>query len=277
MRVTKKIGENVAGKRVFITGATSGIGKACAQLFAAAGCEVIGVARHVPAKEKETVRGGSIRYIKMDVTKPEDIEAVFRDMPRIDIAVLCAGMGVAGAIAEMPMTLVREQMEVNFFGVVGVCDKVLCNMHKAGGGSIVIIGSVAGKVAIPMQGYYSASKYALEAYADALRIEEKCNNIRVSIVEPGDTKTGFTKNRKIYTCEGSEYEERVNRAVGKMERDEQNGSPAKNVAKLVFRVAGMQNPPPRVAVGFVYRMVTFVLKVLPERTRERCIEKMYLS
>ena len=264
------------GKRVFITGASSGIGRACAKAFALAGCEVIGVSRHIPEKTIKAANGGSVRFLTMDVTKEEEIDRVFADLPSIDIAVLAAGFGVAGAIAEMPIEMVKEQMDVNFFGVVNVCDRLLKNMHKAGGGRIVVIGSVAGRIAIPMQGYYSASKYALEAYVDALRLEEKENNIKATIVEPGDTKTGFTDHRRIYVKEGSTYAERVKAAVGKMERDERSGKSAASVSDLVLKICTVENPPSHVAVGITYQFVILLTRLLSDRTRERLIAKMYL-
>lgn len=150
-------------------------------------------------------------------------------------------------------------------------------MHEKKKGLILIIGSVAGRVSIPMQSQYSASKYALEAYVDALRLEEEPFGIKAAIIEPGDTKTGFTDSRKTYIDETSPYYDAVKHAVGKMESDERCGVKPEVVAKTVIKMIEKDNPPAKVAVGLSYKFAIFLVKFLPDRIREKLIRNIYMK
>ena len=267
---------NVYGKNALVTGASRGIGKAVAEALAKAGCAVVAVSRHC---EEETVNynpGGSLRTMRMDVSDAASVDRVLATMDTVDIAVCCAGMGVAGAAEEMPMEMARAQMETNYFGVLTVGGKVLPRMRKQGKGLFVTIGSIAGKVPIPMQSHYSSSKYALEAYMEAVRMEMKAFGVRAVILEPGDTKTGFTAARKTYTDAASPYYKAVEQSVERMAKDEQNGRDPKTVADVVLKLIGKENPPVRVAIGFEYKLLMFILRFLPDRLKSWILGKMYL-
>jgi len=264
------------GKTVLVTGASSGIGKACALAFAHCGCQVVGVSRNCPEGTKKFPGGGSLTLRRMDVTKKASIQHVIKDMPRIDIAVLAAGMGVAGSIEDTPLDYAKQQMEVNYFGVIRSCQAILPVMRTAGEGRIIVIGSVAGRISIPMQSHYSSSKYALEALVDALRLEVQPFGINACIIEPGDTKTGFTDCRKTYYKEGSPYNEAIEKAVGQMENDERNGDSPYQIARLALRMAVAKNPPSKVTAGVKYKAVVQMVRFLPDRLRETIVRKIYL-
>ncbi len=267
---------NQYGNRVLVTGASSGIGKACAHAFAKSGCQVAGVSKNC----EETVRtfpgGGSLCMIRADVTDPGSIRHVLELTGPVDIAVLAAGMGVAGPVEELPLEMAREQMEVNYFGVLNVCSEILPEMREQGHGLIIVISSVAGRVSIPMQSHYSSSKFALEAYVAALRMETRRFGIRACLIEPGDTSTGFTKARRSYNNEGSVYEDVFKASIAKMAKDEQNGKSPTTVARTALRMAAKKNPPVRVPVGIDYKALMILLRLLPDRTAERILMKMYL-
>lgn len=125
-----------------------------------------------------------------------------------------------------------------------------------------------------MQSQYSASKYALEAFTDAVRMEMKPYGVKAVIIEPGDTKTGFTAARETQT--GSVYGDLITRSVAKMEADEQNGRSPDSVAKVALALAGRRNPPARVPVGLEYKALMVLLRVMPDRGREFILSKMYL-
>ncbi len=262
-------------KTVFITGASSGIGEACLNYFIQKGYNVIGVSRNIEEKE-EIINGSFIRCIKMDVTNEESIKKVFDSIKDIDIAVLSAGMGIAGACENMPIELSKLQMEVNFFGVLNVCKYIIPIMRKKKSVMIVAISSIAGIVPIPMQAHYSCSKYSLEAYMEALRIELKDFNIKTCLVEPGDTKTGFTNSRNIYNPIDSPYHDICDASINKMANDEQTGKDPITVAKVVYKVSNRKNPPVRVAVGFEYKILAFLIKILPSKFRDYILFKMYM-
>ena len=267
---------NVYGKNVLVTGASRGIGQAVAEALAGAGCQVTAVSRGCTEGLKEYPGGGSIRSMRMDVTNCNSVAKVVDSMDRIDIAVLCAGMGVAGSAEELPMELARAQMETNYFGVLQVGGKVLPKMRAQGKGLFVVIGSIAGRVPIPMQGHYSSSKYALEAYVESVRMEMRSFGVRAVIIEPGDTRTGFTAARRIYVDKDSPYARAVSDSVAKMEADEQGGKDPASVAQVVLKLIGKKDPPVRQAVGFEYKALMFILRFLPDRLKQFILRKMYL-
>ena len=273
---------NCYGKNALVTGASRGIGEAVAKALAEAGCNVTACARGfedlaaASANREETAGGGSITRVKMDVTDEASVSEVIGSLDQIDIAVCCAGMGVAGAAEELPMKMARAQMETNYFGVLNVGGKILPKMRQQGKGLFVVIGSIAGKVPIPMQCHYSSSKYALEAYVEAVRMEMRQFGVRAVIIEPGDTKTGFTDARKTYLDENSPYVKIVEKSVEKMAKDEQGGRSPKTVADVVLKLISKENPPVRVAVGFEYKLLMFILRFLPDRLKQWILTKMYL-
>ena len=110
--------KNLYGKRVFVTGASSGIGQACALLFARNGCNVTGVSRNTEEKTEQFPGGGSLALKRLDVTDEEAVREFVENLPGVDIAILCAGMGVAGPVETTASELTRKQMEVNYFGTL---------------------------------------------------------------------------------------------------------------------------------------------------------------
>lgn len=268
--------KNVYGKRVFITGASSGLGKACAEAFAQNGCDVTGVARSCEEKTVEYPGGGKLTLRRMDVTDDASVEAVAGALEGVDIAVLAAGIGISGPAEEVPMELARRQMDTNYFGVLRVGRAILPKMRRQGRGLFLVIGSIAGRVPIPMQSHYSSSKYALEAYTQAVRMEMRSFGVRACLIEPGDTSTGFTDNREKYCPPDSPYAGVNEKSVAVMEKDERNGMAPSSVAKLAISLAGRKNPPVRVAVGIQYKLLMFLQRLLPDRAVVWLLTKLYL-
>jgi len=270
--------KNVYGNRVLITGASSGIGEACARMFAENGCFVTGVSRHCEEETRKLPGGGSLAAKRLDVTDEEAVRAFVSSEGPFDIAVLCAGMGVAGPLEELPMSETRRQMEVNYFGTLAVIQALLPEMRVRKHGLILVIGSIAGRVSIPMQSQYSASKYALEAFTDAVRMEMRPFGVRASIIEPGDTKTGFTAARITQEIDEAfaAYEEVLKKSIAKMAGDEQNGKDPGSVAKVALALTAKKNPPARVPVGIDYKALMVLLRFLPDRVKEAIISKLYL-
>ena len=263
--------KNLYGKNVFVTGASSGIGKACARMFAMNGCDVTGVSRNTEEMTEHFAGGGSLTLRRLDVTDEAATRAFIENLPQVDIAILCAGMGVAG-----PADLTRKQMEVNYFGTLNAAQPCLTKMRANGSGLLIIIGSIAGRVSIPMQSQYSASKYALEAFTDAVRMEMKPYGVKACIIEPGDTKTGFTAARETQDTGGAGYGDILEKSVEKMASDEQNGRSPESVAKVALALAARKNPPARVPVGLDYKALMLLLRVMPDRGKEFILSKLYL-
>jgi NAD(P)-dependent dehydrogenase (short-subunit alcohol dehydrogenase family) len=157
---------NDMARSVLVTGASAGIGQACADRLHAAGWTVTGASR------RGTSSGGWTGLV-MDVDEPESVRsgvaAVLAGSGRIDAIVTAAGWGLAGAVECSAIDEARAQLETNFWGTVRVVQEVLPAMRAAGGGRVVLMSSIGGVIGIPFQAYYSASKFALEGYGEAWR------------------------------------------------------------------------------------------------------------
>jgi NAD(P)-dependent dehydrogenase (short-subunit alcohol dehydrogenase family) len=232
---------------VLVTGASSGIGAACLAHLASTHFQVYGGARAFALPPSF----GAASTLHLDVTSDESVAAAVQTIldreGRIDAVVNNAGIALAGAIEDTPPEEALRQFEVNLFGVLRVCRAVLPAMRAQRSGYIVNIGSIAGLVAVPFQGLYSASKFALEGFTEALRYEVAPFGIHAVLVEPGDHCTALTKNRR--TLESPHYGERAKQAINRMAHDEQTGPSPENVARLVHRILETKHPRLRYTCG----------------------------
>lgn len=251
------------GKIVLVTGASSGIGLAAAQAFLKEGAVVYGTSR---SPKGEMVQG--IRMVPLDVLSEGSacacIDAVFQKEGRLDVLVNNAGSGIAGPLADMSTEELARQMDVNVLGMHRMVRAAMPALFESRG-HIVNISSVAGFVPIPFQSGYSASKYAVESLSESLRAELHPYGVRVTLVEPGDTKTAFTKSRVITREISPRFEGKFRASLARMEKDEQNGAPPEKVAKAVLRAARSKNPPVRITVGLGYSLLRFIKRLLPDR------------
>ncbi|MDR0531553.1 MAG: SDR family oxidoreductase [Oscillospiraceae bacterium] len=261
------------GNRILITGASSGIGLAAAEAFAKEGYTVWAASRRC-----EERREGNCRYIRMDVTSEDSVRRAYDKIAEaggVAILLHCAGMGIAGAAEDTPEEAVRRQFEVNYYGVLRVNRIFLPDLRARGGGLVLVMSSVAGRVPLPYQSHYSATKYALDTYVESLRMEAGRFGIRAALIEPGDTKTGFTAAREMALPEGSPYRAACEGAVARMSKDEQNGGSPLAVAKICLKLAQKKHPPVRVTVGLMYRIVIFLRRIWPAGAFEKVLEGMY--
>ena len=174
-----------------VTGASRGIGRATALHLASLGWEVLAGARDVADLESLVAEGsaGRITAVVLDVTDAAHLQALDAALPtRVDALVNNAGIAVGGPIEALPLDELRRQLEVNVVGQVAVTQTLIPRL-RASRGRIVFVSSISGRVSVPMTGAYNASKYALEALADALRLELRTWGIKVSLVEPGAIDT----------------------------------------------------------------------------------------
>ncbi len=180
---------------VLITGANRGIGRATTARLANAGWDVLAGVRTLEDAEPLTAElGARVTPVKLDVTDPADLEALPAALPeRLDALVNNAGFVVDGPVETITPDALRRQLDVNVVGQVAVTQAVLPRLRESHG-RIVFISSLSGRVSTPMTGAYNASKFALEAIADALRIELRPWKIAVVLVEPGATDTDIWRN-----------------------------------------------------------------------------------
>jgi NAD(P)-dependent dehydrogenase (short-subunit alcohol dehydrogenase family) len=272
---------------VLVTGASSGIGLACAAYLAGRGFRVYGTSRRgtggaQPGAMTGTMTGQeSVTMLTADVTEDHSVEQVVGSVlsreGRLDIVVNNAGMAIAGPIENTSTEEAKRQLEVNFFGAFRVCRAVLPAMRRQGSGYIVNIGSIGGVIAIPYQAMYSASKFALEGLSETLRLEVRPFGIRVVIIEPGDHKTGLTQNRQLTEMSGTNaYRESFQAALAKTARDEQGGPGPEQIARLLYRIVNQRNPRLRYTIGpGAQRAAVWLRRLLPNSVLEHGMRTYY--
>ena len=259
-------------KVVFVTGGSSGIGYFTAQALRDRGCTVYEGSRRGSDLE-------GVTHIPLDVTNDASVASAVRILlereGRIDILIHCAGSGISGAVEFTKTEDAIAQLDVNFFGVVRVIREVLPIMRAQGNGRIVSISSVAATFPIPFQAYYSASKSALNSYTLALANEVAPFGITVAAIQPGDIKTGFTAARKKSLMGDEIYGGRISRSVSGMERDEQSGMDPAIVGKMIAKLALKRFSKPVCTLGFGYKMLCLLGKILPISLINRILRWLY--
>ncbi|MDF2698637.1 MAG: short-chain dehydrogenase/reductase [Haloplasmataceae bacterium] len=267
--------KNKYGKVALVVGASSGVGKEIAGYLLNEGYKVYGTSRKAtfPSFFED-----KLQMIPLDVTNEESIKKavdfIIEREKTIGVLVNCPGYGLSGAIEDTSLEEVKAIFNTNLFGIIEVCNQVLPYMRKQKNGLIVNISSVAGFISIPFQSMYSASKYALEAISEALRIEVKPFGVKVSLIEPGDMKTNF---QRVYTnkAKDSDYAKSCERAVNEMIKSESNGPGPIVVVKEFKKIINSKNPPIRRVVGFQYKFIAFFKKIVPSRFVEFIVTKLY--
>src|ERR1700730_10887710 len=191
----------VSGKVVVVTGASMGIGEAIARIFADQGGSVVLLSRDAGRAEAARARIGHAERtlaLSCDVRNREEIDRVvsltLHHFQRIDVWINNAGHGLMDTVAHVDMTAVRETFDTNFFGTIACMQAALAVMKQQGAGAIVNISSVAGHIPLPFHAVYSATKFAMNAFGKAARVELKYSGINVLTVCPGYVRTDFSAN-----------------------------------------------------------------------------------
>ncbi len=263
---------------ILITGCSTGIGRDLAQRLAQAGYTVVATARKVEALQDLDVA----LKLPLDVTRPESIrqavECTLQRFGRIDVLVNNAGYAVRGAVEEVPVEQVQEMFAANVFGVMRMIQAVAPYMRRQKSGRIINISSVVGKLVTPANGVYSASKFALEALSDALRLELEPFGIQVALVEPGSIKTQFhttveTNAQEIFANPASPYQP-LYRQYETVTADMRQSEPGPQaVSRVVQQVIEASRPKARYVAGFPFsgRLVLF----LGDGVWDRVVRQMF--
>ena len=249
---------------ILITGVSSGFGKAIAQALVANGHKVFGTVR----RNVEPLEG--VTYLQADVQDDSQISEAFNQMmklteDRIDVFINNAGIGIGGPIASCKIEDIQKQMDVNFLGMVRWLSHVVPVMRKQSFGKILCISSIGGLIGLPYQGAYSASKFAIEGFCEALRLELLKSGVSVSLIEPGDFSTGLTATRKSVDIEtATEAYPSYARSLASIESDEKNGLSPDYLASRICRIVEKKNPAYNYVVAtFLQRLAVFAKWLLP--------------
>ena len=263
-------------KVVLITGGSSGIGKAIGEFLHHKGFIVYGTSRD-PTRIVNSV----FPLIALDVRKPETIKAAIDKITsisgRVDIVINNAGVGITGALEEIPMEEIKNNFDINFFGPIEVIKAVLPQMRLQNSGLIINITSIAGYMGLPYRSVYSASKGALELITEALRMEVKQFNVHICNVAPGDFATNIASGRfHAPLIKGSGYEIPYGNILKTMDEHVDSGSNPNKMAEAIYAI--IQNPNPRIhyKVGAFMQKFSIVLKrIISDKVYEKMLIKHY--
>jgi len=265
----------MTNKVILITGVSSGFGLEMARSLSQRGHIVYGTVRG------EVAPLPKVNYLKADVRNDEQVSAAVEHIialeGRIDVLINNAGMGIGGPSEFLPMDEIERQMDTNFMGLVRMSRAVLPYMRKAGGGVIIALSSIGGRLGLPFQSFYSASKFAVEGYCEGLRMEVREHGIKVVVIEPGDFSTGFTGKRSKVSSENAlaAYPAYL-RSINSAENDERHGLKPEYLASRIVRIVDRANPRCRYMIATpVQKLSVFLKKIMPDIWFSRMIGWFY--
>ena len=259
-------------KVALVTGGSSGIGEATALQLRELGYTTYAAARRVDRMAHLAASG--IRPLAMDVaddaSMQSGVERILAEAGRIDVLVNAAGYGSYGALEDVPLAEARQQFEVNVFGAARLTQLVLPQMRAQRGGTIVNITSMGGRIYTPLGAWYHATKFALEAISDCLRMEVKPFGIDVVVIEPGGIRTEWPAiaAEKVRAVSGTGPYAPQGNAVAKAmssESTRRRSSPPELIAKTIAKAVTARRPRTRYAVGYGAKPMIFLHSILPNR------------
>ena len=271
-------------KVALVTGASSGIGADAALRLKAAGYVVYGAARRV--ERMSALKDAGVHVLSLDVTSEDSIRtaltSIIEESGRIDVLVNNAGYGSYGSIEDVPMDEARAQIEVNVFGLARLTQLVLPYMRAQRSGTVINISSMGGKMVTPLGGWYHASKYAVEALSDALRIETKQFGINVVVVEPGSIRTEWgaiaartlreTSSKGAYSAMADSVAKTL---AASSEPNARMTSAPSVISKNIVKIANARRPRTRYRIGFGSAPTLFLRWLLPDRAFDFVIRRAF--
>lgn len=272
-------------KTVLITGASSGFGLFTTLELARRNFHVIATMRNLEKKDtiiklcKQEGVNGSIEYFSLDVTDSTSIQELtsqLSHLPSIDILINNAGFALGGFAEEICLHEYREQFETNFFGTIAVTQAILPFMRHQGGGKIINLSSISGKIAFPGLSPYVASKHALEGWTESLRLEVRPFGIDVALIEPGSFQTNiWTKGKKIARksmLSDSPYAMMMTAIEREMEKGRENYGNPRSVALLIADLCSKRNLNKlRYPIGKGVKMLILLKQIIPWKLWEKIV------
>jgi len=224
-----------------------------------------------------------VNVIKMDLTDlssiAEAVKHVYEKEGRIDVLINNAGMHTGGPVETLPEEYIRLQMETNFNGMVHLTKKVLPVMRSQGGGTIINFSSIGGLMGLPFQAFYSASKFAIEGFSEALRMEVNRFKIKVVVVNPGDFCTSNSANRRKFLVRSSDedpYHDQFLQTLEVIEKDEAGGWKPELLAGKILKIVESKNPRQRYIIGsFEQKLAIIIKKIVPGSLFRKILEDHY--
>ncbi len=263
-------------KVMLVTGASSGIGKACSEYFSDNNWCVYGISRSI--KNYDSYK---FHPVTMDVNDAQSVKEgimrVLKNEGRIDAVINCAGTGMIGAFEDTTVEEAKRQFETNFFGIHRVCKEVIPVMRNQASGYLIMISSLAGLSAYPFLGFYSASKFALEGLSEAIRMEVKPFGIKVVLIEPGTFRTNLSSSsvRTKDSLAKTTYKRRLENALDMTFRYEAKAPDLIIIPRLIDRIIKSKTSPKlRYKTGlFSEKFGVFLKKILPYKLYEYIMMK----
>src|SRR4029453_196980 len=260
---------------VLVTGASSGVGQSTARVLSGEGYKVFGTSRNPDG----ALIIPDVEMLPLDVRADDSVracvEAVSSRGGRLDVLINNAGHELAGALEELSVDEARTQFETNFFGVVRMVKAVLPSMRRQQRGHIINVSSLSGLSPIPFLGIYSASKFALEGYTEALRHEVKPFNIHVSLIEPGFLKTPMMNNRQVGANRIVEYDPWRQRAFDAVRAFGEKGPGPELAAETLLRIISSNTPRLRYLIGQQAKSVARLRRFLPAGMYEQGVRRSF--
>jgi len=264
-------------KVILITGISSGFGKQTAGLLADKGHTVYGTVR------RDVEISSKVIGLKMDLVNADSIrqavQTVIRKEGKIDVLINNAGMHIGGPIETSPMEYIRLQMDTNFIGTVNLTKEVLPVMRSNGGGTIINFSSMGGLLGLPYQGIYSAAKFAIEGFSEALRMEVRQFNIKVVLINPSDFRTNNSANRRNFlapTGPDDPYYKQYEKTLAVIEKDEANGWEPVVLARKLVKIVECKNPRNRYTIAtFISKLAITLKHILPGKLFSRLLGYFY--
>lgn len=266
-------------KTVFITGTSSGIGKFTAIYFAQQGWNVAATVRN-PSQEQNFREFPNIKVYFLDVTDSTSVQtaiaSAIQDFGQIDVLVNNAGYGVDGVFEAITEEIIAKQFNTNVFGLMRVTQAIIPHLRQQGGGTIIQVASMGGRITFPLYSIYHSSKWAVEGFSESLQYELQPFSIKIKIIEPGVIKTEFYENHRVIMRDDLPmYQPLVDVAQRVSQEAGRKGESPELVAQTIFTAACDRSYKMRYSVGQPAPILLLLRKLLPDSWFFSIIKRVY--